>query len=80
MTKHIVAASTWRTGSFTESTETSPMELSILGEHLNGCKGSHRHLLALHGAAERVHGFVATRFVTTLAIVATLIGIGFVVF
>ena len=80
MTTHIVAASAWRTGSFTESTETLPMELSILGEHLNGCKGSHRHLLALHRAGELVHGFVATRFVTTLAIVATLIGIGFLVF
>ncbi len=65
----------WSTASFGESADTSPMELSALGEHLDVCKGTRGRLFAMHCVAETVHGFVAARFVTTLAVVALLIGV-----
>jgi hypothetical protein len=37
-------------------------------------------MFALHCAAETMHGFVATRFVTTLVAIAFLIGTAVLVF
>lgn len=65
----------WSTASFGGSADTSPMELSSLGEHLGACKTPGGHLLALHCAAETTRGFIASRFVTTLVAIALLIGI-----
>lgn len=69
----------WSTASFDDSADTLPIELSALGEHLNQCKGSHGWLFALQCAAQSIEGFVAARFVTTLAVVALSIGVGFLV-
>lgn len=55
------------------------MDLSALGEHLNQCKGSYGRLFALQCAAQSMEGFVAARFVTTLAVVALSIGVGLLV-
>nr|MDP2192314.1 hypothetical protein [Rhodoferax sp.] len=79
MNTKVIANPSWSTASFGDAAETSPMELSSLGAHLNMCKGSHGRLVALHCAAESMHGFVATRFVTTLVVFVLLIGIGFMV-
>ncbi len=65
----------WSTASFGETADTSPMELSELGEHLDSCKGKHRRLLALQCAGESLHGFITARFVTTLVVVTSLIGV-----
>lgn len=65
----------WSTASFGLSAETSPVEWSSLGDHLGACKSPHRHLFALHCAAETMHGFIVSRFVTTLVVIALLIGI-----
>lgn len=70
----------WSTASFGVATDTSPMELSALGEHLTHCRGSHGRLFALHCVAETMHGFVAARFMTTLVVSALLIGIASLVF
>lgn len=51
------------------------MELSALGEHLDLCRGAHGRLFALQCAAHAVQGFVAARFVTTLMVLALLIGL-----
>jgi hypothetical protein len=51
------------------------MELSALGEHLYMCKVSQGRLFGLHCAAEWMNGFVAARLVTTLVVVALLIGL-----
>lgn len=67
----------WTTASFGATVETSPMELSALGEHLYVCKAPHGHLFALHCVAESMHGFVAARFVTTIVVAALLIGVVF---
>ena len=65
----------WTAASFGGNTETSPVELMSLGDHLGLCKSPHGHLFALHCVAESVRGFMATRFVTTLTCLALLIGI-----
>lgn len=65
----------WSTASFGEPEESVSLELSALGDHLGLCKSSHGHLFALHCAAETMHGFIVSRFVTTVVVVALLIGI-----
>ncbi|HET7525034.1 MAG TPA: hypothetical protein VFK10_03750 [Burkholderiaceae bacterium] len=65
----------WSTASFGDAAETSPLELSVLGDHLDSCKRSHGRWFALQCAAERMNGFVAARFVTTLTVATLLIGL-----
>lgn len=69
----VIAGPRWSTASFGDAADTSPMELSALGEHLDLCKAKHGRLLALHCVAQRLHGFVAARFVTTLVVVVALL-------
>ncbi len=66
----------WTTSSFGRSTDTTPMELVELGEHLQQCRAGSRRLGNLQGAAQAVHGFVAPRFVSTLAVVVVVLGSG----
>jgi hypothetical protein len=68
------AAPIWRTASFGDSTDTLPMELSELGEHMDSCKGAHGRLFALQCAGEVLNRFIATRFVTTLVVATFVIG------
>ena len=70
----------WSTAAYGDTAETTPQELSALGEHLDVCRNSHGHVAALHRAAQAMHGFGATRFVTTLLVVALLMGVAFLVF
>lgn len=63
----------WSTASFGHTTDVSPLEVAALGKHLNLCKSPHGGLLALQYLAQRLHGFVSTRFVTTLVIVLVLL-------
>ncbi len=69
------AATQWSTASFGQTADTSPGELSALGEHLHSCRGARGHLFAMHCMADSVHGFVAARFVTTLAAAALLLAV-----
>jgi hypothetical protein len=64
----------WSTSSFGDATSTSPMELAALSQHLSNCSGSHKRLSTLQYIGELAHGFVASRFVTTLTIAAVIIG------
>ena len=64
---------TWTTASAGEHTDTSPMELSALGEHLGRCQTLRGPLFALRCAVDATHGLVAPRFVTTLVVAATLL-------
>ena len=74
MKAHANANPSWTTSSFGGTVDTTPMELSALGEHLDNCKGLHGRMFALQCAAETMNGFVSARFVTTLVVVALLIG------
>ena len=74
MNTNAMATPRWSTSSFGDTTDTSPMELSALGEHLDLCKGSRGRLFTLRCIAETLNAFVAPRFVTTLVVAALLIG------
>ncbi len=65
----------WSTASFGDSTDTSPMELSALGEHLDACKGTSSRWFAVQCVGEAMHGFISSRFVTTLVVATLLIGV-----
>ena len=80
MSIRITNAPRWSTASFGDTADTSPMELSALGNHLNLCQGARGRLFTLHCAAEIMNRFVAPRFVTTLVVVALAIGLGSLVF
>lgn len=73
MNTNINASPSWSTASFGGAADTSPMELSVLEEHLDLCKESHGRFFALRCAAETMNGFVASRFVTTLVVVVVLL-------
>jgi len=66
----------WSTASFGDPADTSPMELSALGEHLHLCRTLSGRLFVLRCGAEAVQCFVASRFVTTLVVLSLLIGLG----
>ncbi|SDP46958.1 hypothetical protein SAMN05216303_104382 [Rhodoferax sp. OV413] len=70
------AAPSWSTSSFGDATGTSPMELAALSDHLSLCQGANGRLTYLQYAGEILHRFVATRFVTTLALATLVIGAG----
>jgi hypothetical protein len=50
------------------------MELSALGEHMSLCAGLKGRMFATRCFCEVMHGFVASRFVTTLAVATLVIG------
>ncbi len=66
----------WSTASFGDAVDTSPMELSALGEHLHLCRSLSGRLFVLRCGAEAVQGFVAARFVTTVVVLTLVIGVG----
>lgn len=77
MKTHSNTAPIWSTASFGRPTDVSPLEVAALGKHLNLCKSPHSGLLALQCAAQRLHGFVSARFVTTLVVLLALVlGVG----
>ena len=80
MSNSIILKSRWSTASFGNTAETSPMELSALGAHLELCQRAHGRLFFLQCAAQTMHGFVVGRFVTTVVVVALLIGVLSMVF
>ena len=73
MNNDAVHAPRWATAAYGDAADTSPMEMSALGEHLETCSGSRGRLFGLRSAAETMHGFAAARFVTTLVVTAVLI-------
>ena len=69
-----VSGPQWSTSSWGHSTDTSPVELQALGEHLQQCQRGNRRLHTLQTVAQAVHGFVAPRLVSTLSLAAALGG------
>jgi hypothetical protein len=56
----------------TTEADTSPAELSTLGEHLTLCSGARSRIAALRHVAETMHGFAAARFITTMLVVSVV--------
>ena len=75
MNANIIFKSRWSTASFGDTADTSPVELSALGAHLELCQRAHGRLFFLQCVAQNIHGFVIGRFVTTLVAVALLVGV-----
>ena len=69
----------WSTASFGDTADTSPMELSALGDHLDLCRGLRGRLFAARCRAEVVHGFVASHLVTTALGAVALVAAGWLV-
>lgn len=66
----------WCTSSRSGPTKSSGGDL-LLEHHLNACRQVQRNLLMLHGAITHTHGFLASRFVTTLVFLAVLFSLAF---
>lgn len=77
---HAALPPRWTTASVADATDTAPMELRELGAHVSRCNGSRGRWFALRCATDAVHDFVAPRFVTTLFIAGTLIGLAALAF
>lgn len=67
--------SRWSTASFGDAADTSPMELSQLGDHLARCSHAPGRLFSWQCTAEAVHRAVASRFVTTLALATVVVAV-----
>lgn len=65
----------WSTASDGRSADTLPGDLTALGEHLDHCQSTNRHLLALHCSAQTMLGFMAARFVTTVVLFVVFLGV-----
>ena len=70
-----IVAPRWSTTCYGHSTDTTPMDLNALGDHVSRCRAASSRFGGLQCAAQAVHGMVASRFVTTLAVTAALIAI-----
>ena len=63
------------TASRVKAAVNSKLELTALGEHLGSCRPAHGHLFALHCRAQTMHGFLASRFVSTLVFAVLIFGL-----
>jgi len=61
-------ATRWATASQSDAGRGQPMEVDSLGSHLGVCLNSRGRWFPLECMVETVHGFVAPRLVTTLAL------------
>lgn len=64
--------SLWTTSSYGEAADTTPGELAALREHMSQCTVRSGRLVAMQCGALKLQGFVLTRLVTTLAVLAGL--------
>lgn len=65
----------WTTASIADASDSAPMELRELGEHVSRCNGCRGRWFALRCAADAVHDFIAPRFVTTVFFAGALMGL-----
>jgi hypothetical protein len=75
MNSHAASPPRWSTATISDAADTSPMELSALGAHIDRCLGCRDRWFRLRCAVDAVHEFVAPRFVTTLCIAAAVLGL-----
>lgn len=65
----------WSTACFGEAADTSALEASGLGDHLQACRSMCGRLFRLGCAAEVALAFVAARVVTSLLALALFVGL-----
>ena len=66
----------WATSAIDGDADTSPMDLSALGAHVDRCNGLRGPMFGLRCAADTLSGSLAPRIVTTLVAIAIVIGVG----
>lgn len=71
--KHSLARSDWSTAALGGDADTKPMELDALGAHLTACRSQQGRFLALQCLAERLHGHVSARIVTSLVVAGAVL-------
>ncbi len=75
MKSNWIDAPRWSTASFGDvDVDTSPVELSALGDHMALCKTMSGSFFSAQCMAQAVHGFVASRMVTSVLVAAVLMG------
>jgi hypothetical protein len=79
MTTSFQSGPHWSTASFGDTADTSPMELSALGDHLDLCRGLRGRLFSAQCRVEVVHGFVASHLMTTVLGAVALVVVGWLV-
>jgi hypothetical protein len=62
----------WSTAANNQGAGNFPVDASALREHIQHCKKPYGRLFGVACAADAMHGFAVTRFVTTLVVVAAL--------
>jgi hypothetical protein len=70
MKTNVIAAGCWSTSCFVDAAQTSAMDLSALGQHLQHCSATPRPLMRLRCAFEAMNGFVGARLITTTALLS----------
>jgi hypothetical protein len=65
----------WSTASFGDTADTSPMELTVLGDHMARCSHLPGTLFSWQCTAEAVHRAIASRFVTTLTLATVVLAV-----
>ena len=66
----------WSTSAFAQEHDADDNVASALGAHLNSCRSVNGRWFALRCGVDAVHHFLAPRLVTTLVVIALLVGIG----
>jgi len=66
----------WSTSAIDGAADTSPMDLSTLGAHVDRCNGSRGRMFGVRCAADALSGFLAPRVVTTLVTLTIVFGVG----
>lgn len=74
MNAHVNPLPRWATATFTDDTDSAPMELLELGAHVTRCNGCRSRWFQLRCMADAVHDIVAPRIVTTLVVASAVIG------
>jgi hypothetical protein len=66
----------WTTSCFDDALRESAHEFRTLGRHLQSCRAVQGRLFGLRCAAEALDGFLASRFVTTVALATLFVVLG----
>jgi hypothetical protein len=73
MNTQVGAIPCWSTTANNQRADNFLIEASVLREHIGHCKKPYGRLYGVVCAADAMHGFAVSRFVTTLVVVAALI-------
>lgn len=69
----------WETSSYGHGTDTTPMQLTALGEHLTHCSRPDRTLDVLLAGGDALRCFVLGRLVTSVTLLGAVVGLGWLI-